>query len=92
MSEGHPFRRFRRRAELNPLLPSEETPTYSATLDDLHALERGCAGERPIDLRDRAIVSIKAAATAATPGSSVMSFILGSSPSFPILSPTGSGT
>jgi hypothetical protein len=34
----------------------------------------------------------KAAATAATPGSIVMSFILGSSPSFPILSPTGGGT
>ncbi len=54
----NPFRRSRRRASLNPLLPSEETPTKSATLDDLHALERGCAGDSPLDLRDRAIVSI----------------------------------
>jgi integrase/recombinase XerD len=54
----NPFRRSRRRAALNPLLPSEETPTKSATIDDLHALERGCAGDRPLDLRDRAIVSI----------------------------------
>jgi len=54
----NPFRRSRRRASLNPLLPSEETPTKSATLDDLHALERGCAGDRPLDLRDQAIVSI----------------------------------
>jgi integrase len=54
----NPFRRSRRRASLNPLLPSEETPTKSATLDDLHALERGCAGNEPLDLRDRAIVSI----------------------------------
>jgi len=54
----NPFRRSRRRAALNPLLPSEETPTKSATLDDLRALERGCAGQHPLDLRDRAIVSI----------------------------------
>ncbi len=54
----NPFRRSRRRAALNPLLPSEETPTKSATLDDLHALERGCAGDEPLDLRDGAIVSI----------------------------------
>ena len=54
----NPFRRSRRRASLNPLLPSEETPTKSATLDDLHALERGCAGDGPLDLRDQAIVSI----------------------------------
>jgi integrase/recombinase XerD len=54
----NPFRRSRRRAALNPLLPSEETPTKSATLDDLHALERGCAGDGPLDLRDAAIVSI----------------------------------
>src|SRR5664279_5371320 len=53
-----PFRRSRRRAALNPLLPSEETPTKSATLDDIRALEAGCAGDRPLDLRDRAIVSI----------------------------------
>lgn len=54
----NPFRRSRRGAARNPLLPSEETPTKSATLDDLRALERGCAGERALDLRDRAIVSI----------------------------------
>ena len=54
----NPFRRSRRRAALNPLLPSEETPTKSATLHDLRALERGCAGEGPLDLRDQAIVSI----------------------------------
>jgi integrase len=54
----NPFRRSRRRAALNPLLPSEETPTKSATLDDLRTLERGCAGDRALDLRDRAIVSI----------------------------------
>jgi len=54
----NPFRRSRRRASLNPLLPSEETPTKSATLDDLRALERGCLGDGPLDLRDRAIVSI----------------------------------
>src|SRR5665647_1137850 len=53
-----PFRRSRRRAALNPLLPSEETPTKSATLDDIRALEAGCTGDRPLDLRDRAIVSI----------------------------------
>jgi integrase/recombinase XerD len=54
----NPFRRSRRRAALNPLLPSEETPTKSATLDDLQMLERGCAGEEALDLRDQAIVSI----------------------------------
>src|SRR5450759_2247394 len=54
----NPFRRSRRRAALNPLLPSEETPTKSATLDDIRALEAGCAGDRPLDLRDRAITSI----------------------------------
>jgi len=54
----NPFRRSRRRASLNPLLPTEETPTKSATLDDLHALERGCAGDGPLDLRDQAIVSV----------------------------------
>lgn len=54
----NPFRRPRRRAAFDPLLPTEETPPKGATLDDLHALERGCAGERPIDLRDRAIVSV----------------------------------
>jgi integrase/recombinase XerD len=54
----NPFRRSRRRAALNPLLPSEETPTKSATLDDLRSLERGCVGDEPLDLRDQAIVSI----------------------------------
>jgi hypothetical protein len=43
-----PFRRSRRRAALNPLLPSEETPTKSATLDDIRALEAGCAGDRSL--------------------------------------------
>ena len=55
---ANPFRRSRRRAALNPLLPSEETPTKGATVEDLHALRRGCAGDGPLDLRDRAIVSI----------------------------------
>jgi len=54
----NPFRRSRRRASLNPLLPSEETPTKGATLDDLRTLERGCGGDGPLDLRDQAIVSI----------------------------------
>ena len=62
VDEGHlasnPFRRFRRRAALDPLLPSEETPTKGATLEDLRALEAGCAGERPLDLRDRAVVAV----------------------------------
>jgi integrase/recombinase XerD len=53
-----PFRRSRRRAALNPLLPAEETPTKSATLADLQALEHGCHGDRPLDLRDRAIVAL----------------------------------
>lgn len=55
---ANPFRHWRRRASLNPLLPVEETPTKSATLDDLQALERGCAGSTPLDLRDQALVSI----------------------------------
>jgi site-specific recombinase XerD len=54
----NPFRRSRRRASFNPLLTSEDTPTKSATLDDLEALRRGCIGETPLDLRDRAMVSI----------------------------------
>ncbi len=55
---SNPFRRFRRRAALDPLLPSEETPTKGATLSDLQALAAGCAGDRPRDLRDRAMVAI----------------------------------
>lgn len=55
---ANPFRRFRRRAALDPLLPSEETPTKGATLADLRALEAGCAGDRPLDRRDQAIVAI----------------------------------
>jgi site-specific recombinase XerD len=54
----NPFRRFRRRAALDPLLPSEETPTKGATLTDLQALDAGCAGNRPLDLRDQTIVTI----------------------------------
>src|SRR5450759_3605343 len=53
----NPFRRSRRRAALNPLLPSEETPTKSATLYDLRTLERGCLGDQTLDLRDRAVVT-----------------------------------
>jgi len=53
-----PFRRSRRRTARNPLLPTEETPPKSATLADLRALEAGCAGDRPLDRRDRAIVSV----------------------------------
>ena len=55
---SNPFRKFRRRASLDPLLPHEDTPTKGASLADLRALEAGCAGARPIDLRDRAIVAI----------------------------------
>ncbi len=36
----------------------EETPTRGATLADLRALAAGCAGDRPRDLRDGAIVAI----------------------------------
>lgn len=56
--ESNPFARSRRRSALNPLLPSEETPTKSATLADLRMLEAGCAGGDPLSLRDRAIVAI----------------------------------
>ena len=55
---SNPFRRFRRRASLDPLLPHEDTPTKGASLADLRTLEAGCAGARPIDLRDRAMVAI----------------------------------
>ncbi|TAL06502.1 MAG: hypothetical protein EPO00_10945 [Chloroflexota bacterium] len=54
----NPFRRSRRRSAYDPLLPTEDTPPKGASLEDFRALERGCAGNRPIDLRDRAIVSI----------------------------------
>jgi len=54
----NPFRRAHARAGHNPLLPTEETPPRSATLADLQAIERGCAGEGPLDLRDQAILSI----------------------------------
>jgi integrase/recombinase XerD len=54
----NPFRRTHGRAANKPLLPSADTPTKSATLDDLRTLERGCAGDAPRDLRDRAIVAI----------------------------------
>ena len=52
-----PLHRKRLGPKGETLLPSEETPTKSATLDDFRALERGCAGDQPLDLRDRAIVS-----------------------------------
>jgi integrase/recombinase XerD len=53
-----PFRRARRAAVRGALLPVEETPAKAATLEDLRTLERGCQGVSPLDLRDRAIVSI----------------------------------
>ena len=56
---ANPFRRSRRRAALNPLLPSEETPTKSATLDDFRALERGCAGDQPLVRNDRHVVALR---------------------------------
>lgn len=56
--QADPFRRARRWAVRNALLPVEETPTKGATLEDLRALQRGCAGHRAIDQRDRAIVAI----------------------------------
>ena len=56
--DSNPFARSRRRSALNPLLPSEDTPTKSATLADLRMLEAGCAGDDPLSLRDRAIVAI----------------------------------
>ena len=42
----NPFRKARHHAAARSLLPSEDTPTKSATLDDLRVLEHGCAGER----------------------------------------------
>lgn len=56
--ESNPFAHSRRRSTLNPLLPSEDTPTKSATLADLRLLEAGCAGDDPLALRDQAIVAI----------------------------------
>ena len=44
--DSNPFARSRRRSALNPLLPSEDTPTKSATLADLQLLEAGC-GDGP---------------------------------------------
>ncbi len=55
---ANPFARSRRRRGLNPLLPSEETPTKGASVADLAALERGCAGDDPLALRDQAIVAL----------------------------------
>jgi integrase/recombinase XerC len=53
-----PFRKARRPGTRAALLPREETPAKSATLEDLRALERGCSGDAPIDLRDRALVAV----------------------------------
>jgi integrase len=53
-----PVRRARRGSNRGALLPSEDTPTKSATLAYVRALERGCAGDKPLDLRDRAIVAL----------------------------------
>jgi len=58
MLTENPFFRSHHRAGLNPLLPKEETPAKSATLADLQAIERGCEGEGPLDLRDQTILSI----------------------------------
>jgi integrase len=55
---ANPFARKNRRGGQNPLIPRSDTPTKSATLGDIEALERGCAGRTPLDLRDQAIVSI----------------------------------
>ncbi|MGK2849700.1 MAG: tyrosine-type recombinase/integrase [Candidatus Limnocylindrales bacterium] len=54
----NPFGRAYRRSKHHPLLPTEETPAKGAELDDLLALERGCVGSQPIDLRDQAMVSV----------------------------------
>jgi integrase len=54
----NPFARKHRRGGQNPLLPREATPTKAASLSDIEALERGCMGNRPLDLRDQAIVSV----------------------------------
>lgn len=54
----NPFARQHRRGAAHPLLPREETPTKGATLDDIAALERGCAGRTPVDFRDQAIVAL----------------------------------
>jgi integrase/recombinase XerD len=55
---SNPFARSRRRRGLNPLLPNEETPTKGASVADLAALERGCAGDDALSLRDHAIVML----------------------------------
>lgn len=55
---SNPFARSRRRSALNPLLPSEDTPTKGATISDLRLLGLGCAGSDPLSLRDQAIVAI----------------------------------
>ena len=70
-----PFRRARRWAARNPLLPTEETPAKSATLHDIRALERGCAGNGSLELRDQAIVSILV--TTAARNSSVRLLLVG---------------
>ena len=70
-----PFRRARRWAARSPLLPTEETPAKSATLHDIRALERGCAGGGPLELRDQAIVSILV--TTAARNSSVRLLLVG---------------
>lgn len=54
----NPFRMARRHGVGRSLLPFEDTPTKSATMEDLGALELGCAGDGPADFRDRAIVSV----------------------------------
>jgi integrase len=53
-----PYGKKYRRGRIHPLLPRAVTPTKGAALDDFVALERGCAGRSPLDLRDQAIVAI----------------------------------
>lgn len=55
---SNPFARKHRRSRFHPLLPQEATPTKGADVEDFEALERGCAGRKPLDLRDQAIVAI----------------------------------
>lgn len=50
-----PFRRRGRGRGEHPLLPSEDTPTRSASLNDFETILKGISGSDPIDLRDRAL-------------------------------------
>jgi site-specific recombinase XerD len=50
-----PFRRRGRARVQHPLLPSEETPTKSASVGDFDAILKGIQGSTPLDMRDRAL-------------------------------------